>query len=41
MAAQQIKAAGEQGVAAVEAQTRDAADGGWNPDSLTPAEVRR
>ncbi|MEU6190816.1 hypothetical protein [Nocardia sp. NPDC047038] len=41
MAAQQIKAAGEQGVAAVESQTRDAADGGWNPDSLTPAEVRR
>ncbi|MGW4369202.1 hypothetical protein ACWEKT_26505 [Nocardia takedensis] len=41
MAAQQVKAAGEQGVAAVESQTRDAAAGGWNPDSLTPAEVRR
>lgn len=41
MAAQQIKAAGDQAVSAVESQTRDAAEGGWNPDSLGPGEVRR
>ncbi|WP_157101354.1 hypothetical protein [Nocardia shimofusensis] len=41
MAAQQIKAAGDQAVSAVEAQTRDVAEGGWNPDSLGPGEVRR
>jgi hypothetical protein len=41
MAAQEIKSAGDQAVSAIEAQTRDAADGGWNPDSLSPGEVRR
>ncbi len=41
MAAQEIKAAGDQAVSAVEAQTRDAVDGGWSGDSLGPGEVRR
>ncbi|WP_280503283.1 hypothetical protein [Nocardia farcinica] len=41
MAAQEVKAAGDQAVSAVEAQTRDAADGGWSGDALGPAEVRR
>ncbi|MGW5456478.1 hypothetical protein [Nocardia sp. NPDC003979] len=41
MAAQAIKSVGDQAVSAIESQTRDAADGGWNPDSLSPGEVRR
>ncbi|WP_109527685.1 MULTISPECIES: hypothetical protein [Nocardia] len=41
MAAQAVKDAGTQAVSAVEAQTADAAEGGWNADSLSPGEVRR
>lgn len=41
MAAQAVKDAGTQAVSAVEAQTADAAEGGWNADSVSPGEVRR
>ncbi|WP_405180778.1 hypothetical protein OG225_06130 [Nocardia sp. NBC_01377] len=41
MATQAVKDTGTQAISSFEAQTADAAEGGWNADSLSPGEVRR